>query len=252
MVYISSSRIRSWLVRDKYNGNVDATALTSDLTRYRAGEPLDYIIGWKEFCGVRVDLSLRPLIPRDETEYWVRTLLPQISVRGAVRVLDLCAGSGAIGLAVLHACPYAQVDFADRESAALAQVYRNLAFHPKYEARARVILSDGFKNISECYDYILCNPPYIPRSRERKLPRSVSLFEPPAALFSGEDGLNLIRHILKETPKHLCVGGTLALEIDSTQKREVLRMASEYFHTSTLCVDQHGRPRVLLAHRGNN
>jgi release factor glutamine methyltransferase len=231
-------REKEWLIRDKYAGE-RAADLTDDLRRLKAGEPIDYIIGWKEFLGVKIDLSLRPLIPRPETEYWVAKV-----VKGDPRpkILDIFAGSGCAGLAVLKHWPEVKVDFADLDDRALEQVRINLKLN---KLRGRLIKSDVFKNIKGKYDLILANPPYIPAGR--KLSQSVASFEPRRALFAGADGLNIIKKFLKDLPQHLRPGGTCYLEFDTNQKILIDKLLEKLgYQNHTFYRDQYGRYRYLV------
>lgn len=238
--------VKRWLIRDKYEGKENPTLLQRDFARLSAGEPLDYVIGWKEFCGVHVDLSLRPLISREETEHWVREILPHIKKVRAPRVLDLCAGSGAVGLAVLAHHPRAQITFADLSPRAVRQIKKNLEFHPQFKKRARVQKSNLFSAVTGKFDFILTNPPYIPSARIAHLPRSVRDFEPRRALDGGGDGLRLIKKIIADAPAHLSFKGTLVIEVDSKHAQHVATFARTYFTHATIHKDQYKRPRVLI------
>lgn len=237
--------VRRWLIRDKYNGEEDPISLRHDFTRLSAGEPLEYVIGWKEFCGVRVDLSLRPLIPREETEYWVQQSLEHIKKVATPKVLDLCAGSGAIGLAVLAHHPQAVVTFSDLSPRAFKQIKKNLALNPHFKKRASVCQSNLFARVKGTFDFILSNPPYIPQARIARLPRSVREFEPRRALDGGVDGLRYVKKIIIESLSHLKPKSSLWIEVDSTHTLSALHFAREYFRVAEIIFDQYGRPRTL-------
>lgn len=235
-----------WLTRDKYGGDPTHSLLTRDLARVKKGEPLEYVIGWKEFCGVRVDLSQKPLIPREETEYWVEKILPQIKKLKNPQVLDLCSGSGAIGLAVLAGHPRARVTFTDVSDRALKQIKINLDLNPSLKKRATIIKTNLFKNIPGKFDFILSNPPYIPSARIKRLPKSVRNFEPRLALDGGVDGMRTVRCVIKDAPSYLKQKGLFALELDSAHAKKAKEFARQYFKHIELHTDQYGRPRVLL------
>lgn len=237
--------IKRWLIRDKYHGEEHPASLRRDFIRLSRGEPIDYVIGWKEFCGAHIDLSLRPLIPREETEQWVRWLLPLVKKKRASRVLDLCAGSGAIGLAVLVACPSASVVFGDISPKAVRQVKKNLTLN-SHSQRAVVLQSNLFENISGTFDFILSNPPYIPHLRILRLSRSVRNFEPHRALDGGDDGLRIVKKIITEGSLHLTPSGMLVVEVDATHATCAAKFAQEYFKKVSIHKDQYGRPRTLV------
>lgn len=198
---------------------------------------------------MRVDLSLRPLIPREETEYWVTQFLEQIKKIRAPRVLDLCAGSGAIGLAVLAHNPNATVTFTDLSPRALKQIKKNLTRNPQFKKRARVLKSNLFKSVIGKFDFILSNPPYIPTVCIQRLSKSVSTFEPLRALDGGVDGMRYIKKIISEAPYYLKRGAPLVVEVDSTHTTSAVRFAQDYFQSVVVVPDQYGRPRTLVLQR---
>ncbi len=247
------------LVRDKYEG--DAAKVTEeDQTRLAAGEPLAYVIGWVPFLGMRIGLSSRPLIPRPETEWWTEQLIAHFKEKfgdAPFTLLDLCAGSGAIGLAVLKAFPQARVSFAELMPAHCAQIAENLERNGLDAARADIRTSDLFsswpaKNGPQqdgCWDVIASNPPYIPESRAVSLERSVMAYEPCEALFAGEDGLALIRRIAQDTPTRLSPTGELWLEadIENIEAAQEL-LASAGARKTAILTDPYDRPRTIVAY----
>lgn len=236
------------LIRDKYHG--DRTVdLASDLARLRAGEPLAYVIGWIPFLGLTLQLESRPLIPRPETEWWAEELITSLNARSApVRVLDLCAGSGAIGLAVLARVPHAHVSFGELSPKHTKQIETNLAENQLDASRADIRAGDLYEPFhGERFEVIAANPPYIPESRT--LEESVIGFEPPEALFAGEDGLSLIRRIAEGAREHLTPGGELWLECDITNIEDAKKLLDEAGATrSEIRSDQYGRPRLVVSY----
>lgn len=199
----------SWLLKEKYNGS-PSEKFYKDVVRLKAGEPVDYVIGFAEFLGCKIDLSKRPLIPRVETEYWVREAIKEMKGR---RILDMFAGSGCIGIAILRHVKNAKVDFADKH---------------KYFNSPNFIKSDIFSNIRGKYDYIFANPPYIPKTRKKKLPKSVVNFEPKQALFGGKNGLYFIKRFLCQARAHLNKNGKIFIEFDSPQKKEIEKLIKKF------------------------
>lgn len=222
-------------------------ATEADIERLRAGEPLAYVIGTIPFLGLTLGLESKPLIPRPETEWWAEELCTRIG-DAPLRVLDLCAGSGAIGLSVLKHCPHTEVSFGEIIKAHIEQIRENLKTNTLDTTRATLKESDLFHAFKgERFDIIAANPPYIPVSRT--LPPSVSRFEPSEALFSGADGFDLIQRILTECEGYLSPKGELWLECDTGNIESANQLALEHGASWTqLRTDQYGRPRLLVAY----
>lgn len=242
------------LVRDKYDG--DASQVTDeDQERLASGEPLAYVIGWMPFQGLRIDLSSHPLIPRPETEWWTEHLIEQLRERFGdlpFRLLDLCAGSGAIGLSILKAFPQAQVSFGELMPEHAEQIRKSIDLNGLDAARADIRTSDLFADFpGETWDVIAANPPYIPDDRAAELEASVTEHEPPEALFAGPDGLGLIRGIVAEAPQRLTPGGELWMECDISNIEMAQKLAQEAgARESVILTDQYGRPRTLVSYFG--
>lgn len=229
------------LIRDKYAGDRSAD-LSGDLARLSEGEPLAYVIGWVPFLGLRINLDSRPLIPRPETEWWAEELITKLEGK-KLRVLDLCAGSGAIGLSILAHVPGAQVSFGELMEEHVEQIRKNLELNGLDASRADIREGDLFEPfLGETFDLIVSNPPYIPEGRE--LPESVLEYEPEEALYSGPDGLEVLRRIAKEAPTHLTSGGELWIEADVENIEEAARLVQN----PEIRTDPYGRPRLLVGH----
>jgi HemK-like putative methylase len=236
------------LVRDKYLG--DASQVTQeDYTRLEAGEPLAYVIGWVPFLNLRVGLDSRPLIPRPETEWWTESLIAHLHTRFGdtpFRFHDMCAGSGAIGLSVLKAFPFAQVTFSELVPEHCELIRKNIEVNSLHSERADIRQSDLFLNFGdERWDVVAANPPYIPQGRE--LDMGVTNYEPGIALFSGSDGLDLIRRLAVDVPSRLHSEGELWLECDISNIREAAQLPVGSARTEIL-TDPYDRPRVVVAY----
>lgn len=240
------------LIRDKYQGDRSAD-LSADLARLEAGEPLAYVIGWIPFLGLRIDLTSHPLIPRPETEYWTEVLIERLKKRFGdtpFSFLDLCAGSGAIGLAVLKALPNAHVGFGELELAHTQLILKNIEMNGLDQSRAVIRRGNLFAPFfDEEFDVIATNPPYVPS--ERVLDESVTAYEPAGALYAGPRGLDLITRIAREAPRHLAEDGELWMECDieniETAQSLVLEGGASRVDIRT---DQYGRPRTLVGYYG--
>jgi HemK-like putative methylase len=223
------------LLQEKYQGKLTRAA-TRDIAKLQKGEHVDYLIGFVEFAGCCIDVSQKPLIPRPETEYWTQKAIEELRRLPkedlGIRCLDIFAGSGCVGIAVLKHILQAHVDFAEQERKFLKQILVNLKKNHIPGKRFRVIRSDIFSEISLKYDYIFANPPYVAESRKRSVQPSVLKHEPSQALFAGKDGLKYIRRFLKGAKRHLLPGGKIYMEFDSPQKREIEKLLGQCSYSS--------------------
>ncbi|HEV7121572.1 MAG TPA: peptide chain release factor N(5)-glutamine methyltransferase [Candidatus Paceibacterota bacterium] len=238
------------LLRDKYRNAAPAEALEQDLARLAEGEPLAYVIGWIPFLTLRIRLDSHPLIPRPETEWWTNELIAHLRERfgeHSFSLLDLCAGSGAIGLAVLKAFPHARVSFAELMPEHAAQIRENLEENHLDPSRAQICVSDLFDAVPGSFDVIAANPPYIPEGRA--LDASVADHEPLEALFAGSAGISLIARIAQEAAMRLQPEGELWMECDTgnigTAKTLLDAGGAERAEIRT---DQYGRPRFVVSY----
>ena len=191
------------------------------------GVPLQYIVGMQEFMGLPFRVNPSVLIPRLDTEILVEQVLDLIAGKGLRRpeILDLCTGSGAIGISIAAKIPDAIVTMTDVSEEALKTAMGNASLN-EVSRRCIFALGNMFDAIPEdkVYDIIVCNPPYIESDVIDTLSVEVKDHEPRIALDGGRDGLEFYRVIANEASMHLRSGGTLALEIGSDQAVEVKRL----------------------------
>jgi release factor glutamine methyltransferase len=233
-----------FLLREKYKGK-KCDAFFADAKRLALGEPLAYLIGHVPFLSTTIYLDSRPLIPRTETEFWVEKAIAEIE-RSHIpipRILDLCAGSGCIGVAVAKAIPQAIVDFSEIDEIHIPTIKRNIEQNNINKKRVTVAHTSLFSGLPHRYDFILSNPPYIDETLHR-VDESVKDFEPYIALFGGQAGLEVISQIIEQAPEHLTPGGQLWMEHEPEQSAmiSVLADRQQYIAKKTHR-DQYGTER---------
>ena len=215
---------RAWLMAhdDDALPELVADAFRSFNLRRAAGEPLAYIVGYKEFFGLRFNVDSRVLVPRPDTETLVQWALEVLKPVADPEVLDLGTGSGAVAIAIAHSmkCKVTATDFSTQALAVASQNARQLGIDVQF------IHSNWFEKVSDQYHVIASNPPYIAISDPHL---SALTHEPSTALTAGADGLSDIRQIVQVAPDRLKPGGWLLLE-------------HGYDQASAVC--------ALLAHRG--
>jgi len=235
-----------WLLQEKYDGKLTEEA-KKDIERLKAGEPLDYLIGFVEFLGCKIDVSKKVLIPRIETEYWADIAIGEINDAKEVKILDMFSGSGCIGVAALSQRPKLLCDFADYEDNCLEQIAINCTLNHIDPKRYQIVKSDVFEAIQGKYDYIFANPPYIPFEKKHHIQPSVIEFEPHAALFGGSDGLFFIEKFLAAAKNFLTNNGKIYMEFDSLQKPKIQAMLEKFgYEKFEFQKDQYGKWRHVV------
>ncbi|MBU1017121.1 peptide chain release factor N(5)-glutamine methyltransferase [Patescibacteria group bacterium] len=231
---VSYKKEIKWLLSEKYNNKLTAQAW-EDIHKLKRGEPLDYLIGYVDFLGCKIDLSKKPLIPRPETEYWVERVIKGYKGTrlGRTPLLDIFAGSGCIGISILRHLPNSTVIFSDSEDNCLEQIEINCKLNKIDSKRYKIIKSDVFKKIpkKEKFDYIFANPPYIP-THSKDIEQSVLINEPASALFGGEDGLTYIRKFLRDAKNYFSKDGKIFMEFDHPQKNQVRDILKKHGYTN--------------------
>lgn len=202
-------------------------------------KPLAYRIGNIPFLDTTIFLDSRPLIPRPETEYWVGHAIEEIrgcaKAHPRISVLDLCAGSGCIGVAVLKDISQVSVDFAEIDADHHETIRKNLRENNIKRERARIYGGDLFSEIAKAspqYDFILANPPYIDPDKTYRVQKSVVQYESARALFGGAGGVEYITRIIKESPRYLARAGILYLEHEPEQTKRIHTLAQSLSYTS--------------------
>ena len=220
--------------------------------RHLAGEPVAYLIGEWEFYGLPLDISPAVLIPRPDTEVLATKLIDAARSAGPCRILDLCAGSGCIGLAAAANLPGARVLLGELDDEALKICRQNIrrsnltgrVTSMKLDAREKPTRSLGE------FQFLVSNPPYIPSADIGTLDASVREHEPRLALDGGEDGLDFYRAICEKWRDALCESGMLFFEVGIGQADQVLRiMRSHGCGDIQVVKDLNNIPRVVYGTR---
>lgn len=215
----------------------------------KKGVPVAYITGEKEFMSLPFYVNGHTLIPRPDTESIVETLIEMYKGQSP-EILDVCCGSGCIGLSLAHYIPRSTVKMLDVSPEALKVAEKN-ALRLNLSDRVEIFRSDILKDeIKGGFDLIVSNPPYISSDILPSL--EVSKSEPVLALDGGKDGLAFYRAIIPKAHTALKKGGTLAFEIGYDQADPVRRLMNEYFPSVAVKKDYGGNDRMVVAHLSDN
>jgi release factor glutamine methyltransferase len=240
-------RLDLYLRFNEMLGEMELAPLRGLLKRRGEGEPLQHLLGTVEFFGNEFVSDSRALVPRPETEHLVCILTEKLFRDSAPgKVLDMGAGSGCIGLSLAKAWPRSEVTLADLSEDALELARLNagrLGLQPKF------VRSDLFEKTGSGFDLIVANLPYIPLSERCALGREV-LRDPPAALFGGDSGLEVVERFIADCPTHLAEQGTIALELHHDQAGRVRqRLQDGGFTDIGTARDLAGIERFVFARR---
>ena len=237
--------------RELYASEEIAGKMEDAVHRILDGEPLPYILEEWDFCGLTLRVTRDTLIPRDDTMAVTELAARCVEEREEPpRILDLCTGTGCIGIALAVRIPRAKVTLADISPEALEVAKSNAA---PYAPRICCVLADARKQppvYLKNYDVIVSNPPYITAKEMRELPDSVSRFEPSLALYGGEDGLDFYRAIVSNYSSVLKAGGYLCFEFGMGQEEDVCSILTEGGYTNLqLQKDERGIIRAVMAQK---
>lgn len=207
--------------------------------------PVQYIIGYVDFYGLKINVNEFTLIPRYETEYLIELTLKEIKKMNLAdpKILDLCTGSGAIGLTLKSLLPSSEVTLSDISKDALMVANKN---KNELNLDVNIIESDLFKNIPGKFDVIISNPPYV--MTNETLPKDV-LYEPHLALYSGPKGIDHIEEIFKNIKSHLNNKYLIALEINEKSEPDITNLIKTYFEKNInykFMKDLAGKTRYLF------
>ena len=207
----------------------------------------------KKFLNIKIDLSKKVFIPEVETKYWTKKAIKEIqnfskkNPSSKIKILDIFAGSGFIGISVLKNVKNSFVDFVDIDDNAISQIKINLKLNKISSKRYKVIKSDIFSNLpKKKYNFILANPPYVALKNIKEVQRSVLEKDPFISLFSGKDGLNHIRIFLRDLKKFLKKDGICFMEFDPRQAKEISKILSSQDLNFEIKKDQFHLDRYVI------
>ncbi len=213
------------------------------LARRLTDEPIAYITGCRDFWSINLTVAPGVLIPRPDSETLVEAAVAHFGRAGPGRVLDLGTGSGALLLAALAQWPLATGLGIDTSAVAL-EIAAGNADRLGVADRAHFSRGNWGEGIGECFDLVLCNPPYVESTAD--LPAGVVKYEPASALFAGSEGLDDYRRIFPQLPALIAPGGIACVEIGYTQADPVSKLAAQAGLNVELKRDLAGRPRCLV------
>lgn len=219
----------------------------SYIERRKSGEPVAYITGKKEFMGFNFKVTKDVLIPRPDTETLVNEVLRCTNDRRSLRILDLCTGSGAIGITLAKMLSFCEVTMVDVSMDAL-EVARENAIDLMVDHRCEFMCLDVLSDLSyidEQYDIVVSNPPYIPSDVLPTLMNDVKDYEPSLALDGGDDGLIFYRKIVSEAENILKKDGLMFFEIGYDQADDVTDLMKSKFRDISVVNDFGMNPRVI-------
>lgn len=241
--------------RDRLLSHVELVVTKGMVERRVGREPLQYILGTQEFCGLEFDVNPAVLIPRPETELLVEYVAQRIPAERQATIVDVCTGSGCIAVAIARLRPRARVIATDLSNPSLAVARQNATRH---EVCERITWLEGDllrplaeKGLEGRIDVIVSNPPYIAEADWTTLQPEVRLFEPRGALVAGPQGTELHERLLQEAGRYLSPGGALIMEIGAGQARAMRGIVEQIpgYRFHRLVYDEAGLERVVIIER---
>jgi release factor glutamine methyltransferase len=226
------------------------TAYETNIARRLRHEPVQYITGQQEFYGLTLKVTPAVLIPRPETEHLIEAVLQRLPANEPLKIADIGTGSGAIAVALAAHLPQAAITALDISPDALAVAATNAREHDLSD-RIRFLQSDLLSALDHeagTFDAIVSNPPYVAETDRFTLHPQVRDYEPAAALFAGETGLDIYRRLIPQAYSALKPNGLLALEIGHDQQAAITALLQAW-HNLSFIKDLQQIPRVAVAQR---
>lgn len=229
--------------------SADSASQLDDLVARRAeGQPLEYLLGWVEFFGMRIAVDPGVFVPRRRTEFLVREAIARANANANAIVVDLCCGCGAIGIAIASAIDGAELYAADIDPIAVRNTRRNFEI-----AGGRVFEGDLFEPLPDALrgrvEILTANVPYVPSGAIALLPPEARDFEPKATFDGGSDGLDLLRRLAGEAPVWLAPGGMLFVEAGEGQGERAAGILAEAGLSPHIARSEHVNSTVVIGER---
>jgi len=235
------------LLAEKYNW-IESPEYFADVERLKAGEPYAYILGWKDFLGVRIDLSCKPIIPRAETAHWALRAIEELRAKEKelgrpLRTFDAYAGSGNVGLAVAKHIPGTFSEISELDVLLSPGIIESARLSDIPLERIKVIPGDSLETATGLYDAIFANPPYIPPSDIDNLDPDMVAHEPHLAFFANEGGNEFHKILIDQAWDFLNPGGSVFIEADEYQRPAIEALLRDTKWTYEFWEDQYGQVR---------
>lgn len=243
-MYLSDEAAKQKVLAEKYNGT-ESEAFRADCARIDAHEPFEYILGYADFLGCRIDLSYKPMVPRDETAFWVARVIEEWQDRGPIKALDAYAGAGNIGIALLKHLPESHVTFNEIDEQLMPQIACSIELNGIDPKRAVLIAGDSLQKIEGTFDVICANPPYVDPAGEADMDLEMH-FEPHIAFFGSSDGYGHHRELIAEGKKYLTSRGVLYVECDMTQVETLKKILADTDWKYEFWNDPYGHEGVMV------
>ena len=241
--------------RDRLLSSSELLAARGLVKRRVGREPLQYILGTQEFCGLEFTVNPAVLIPRPETQLLVEYVTQRIRADRPATIVDVCTGSGCIAVAIARVRPHARVIATDLSCSSLNVARQNASRHGVGE---RIVWLEGdllgplaALELEGQVDVIVSNPPYIPEADWATLQPEVRLFEPRGALVAGPQGTELHERLLWEAVRYLSPGGAVIMEVGAGQAHAMRRIVDQIsgYRFHRLVLDEAGLDRVVIVER---
>ncbi|MDB5244214.1 MAG: Protoporphirogen oxidase [Parcubacteria group bacterium] len=243
-MYLTDDVAKQKVLAEKYGGVV-SDGYRADCARIDSHEPWEYILGYADFLGCKIDLSYKPMVPRDETAFWVQRVIEEWKGAGAIKAIDLYAGSGNIGVALLKHLPDALVTFNEIDAALMPQIATSITVNGIDASRATLIAGNSLEKITGTFDVICANPPYVDPRGEANMDPEMR-FEPHIAFFGSKDGFGHHRELIREGKKYLTPQGVLCVECDMTQVDELKKILESTDWNWQFWNDPYGHEGVMV------